>query len=174
MYRGDEGTFSNTCRTKASNNSPSKSWYHSVNAYYDMAENQLLQVVTTGLLVNHIKQRLCTEPSSLGRPDSAVSVSSFLITNSHRLLASRTSSGLSHELTLAALFHREEPENGLQTIRVSKSEPITITQQQLSSNSPLPQFRPQSTTHDSATTQPSSRPNKPQYPSPPSPPTQPH
>jgi hypothetical protein len=63
--------------------------------------------------VDDIEQRLRTEPASLIRPDSAVSVRSFISSNRNRLLAARASRSLSHELALAALFHREEPEDGL-------------------------------------------------------------
>jgi hypothetical protein len=75
----------------------------------------LLQVVSTSLLVDHIEQRLRTEPARLVRPNSAISVRSLISTNRNRLLATRTSRCLCHELALAALLHGEEPEDGLRS-----------------------------------------------------------
>jgi hypothetical protein len=65
--------------------------------------------------VDHIEQRLRTEPARLVRPNSAVSVRSLISTNRNRLFATRASRRLSHKLALAALLHGEEPEDGLES-----------------------------------------------------------
>jgi len=79
----------------------------------------LLQVLSLGLLVDDIEQRLRAEPPSRGRANSPIRIRRLFLTNLDGLLAARAGCCFSHELALAALVQRDEPEDGLQRERIS-------------------------------------------------------
>jgi len=63
--------------------------------------------------VNQIERRLRREPARAVRAHRPPGVHGLLVTNNDGLLAAGCSSGLRHELRVAALLQRQEPEDRL-------------------------------------------------------------
>lgn len=88
----------------------------------------LLQIIPTRLLMNNIKQRLRTKPPRLRTPHSAIRIRRLLVPNRNRLLPPRPRRRLSHQLTLAALLHRQEPEHRLFHALPHSQQPMILQQ----------------------------------------------
>lgn len=78
--------------------------------------------------MNNIKQRLRTKPPRLRRPNRPIRISSLLIPDSNRLLPPRPRRRLRHQLTLATLLHRQEPENRLLNSLPHRQQPMILQQ----------------------------------------------
>lgn len=74
------------------------------------------------LLMYDVEQWLCTEPSGALAANCAVGVGAFFRTDLDRVLATRGSGSFSHELAVAALLERDEPEDGLQYVSIRPTD----------------------------------------------------
>lgn len=74
--------------------------------------NYLVQIITTSLLVNNIKQRLGTKPTCPRTPHSLVCNVGILLRDLDGLNALAARRCIGHQLRMAALLQTHEPENG--------------------------------------------------------------